>query len=190
MIIIDDELLFLFEDKTVKEWGYQQIPHSVVWVARSDGAMLTLTYNKEQEVVAWTRHDTIGSYKSVCSVPESSDVEDAVYCVVERTVNGNTVQYVERVHTRYFDDVRDAFFVDSGLSLDNPVTITGATSANPVVITAASHGFENGDEVDISDVTTGVNSAGAATGMSQINDLRFTVANKTTNTFELSGING
>lgn len=180
----------LFEDKTVKEWGYQQIPASVVWVARSDGAMLTLTYNKEQEVVAWTRHDTIGSYKSVCSVPESSDVEDAVYCVVERTVNGNTVQYVERVHTRYFDDVRDAFFVDSGLSLDNPVTITGATSANPVVVTAASHGFENGDEVDISDVTTGVNSAGAATGMSQINDLRFTVANKTTNTFELSGING
>ena len=180
----------LFEDKTVKEWGYQQIPHSVVWVARSDGAMLTLTYNKEQEVVAWTRHDTLGNYKSVCSVPESSDVEDAVYCVVERTVNGNTVQYVERVHTRYFDDVRDAFFVDSGLSLDNPVTITGATSANPVVITAASHGFENGDEVDISDVTTGVNSAGAATGMSQINDLRFTVANKTTNTFELSGING
>jgi len=180
----------LFEDKTVKEWGYQQIPHSVVWVARSDGAMLTLTYNKEQEVVAWTRHDTLGSYKSVCSVPESSDVEDAVYCVVERTVNGNTVQYVERVHTRYFDDVRDAFFVDSGLSLDNPVTITGATSANPVVVTAASHGFENGDEVDISDVTTGVNSAGAATGMSQINDLRFTVANKTTNTFELSGING
>ena len=180
----------LFEDKTVKEWGYQQIPHSVVWVARSDGAMLTLTYNKEQEVVAWTRHDTLGSYKSVCSVPESSDVEDAVYCVVERTVNGNTVQYVERVHTRYFDDVRDAFFVDSGLSLDNPVTITGATSANPVVVTAASHGFENGDEVDISDVTTGLNSAGAATGMSQINDLRFTVANKTTNTFELSGING
>lgn len=180
----------LFEDKTVKEWGYQQIPHSVVWVARSDGAMLTLTYNKEQEVVAWTRHDTLGSYKSVCSVPESSDVEDAVYCVVERTVNGNTVQYVERVHTRYFDDVRDAFFVDSGLSLDNPVTITGATSANPVVVTAASHGFENGDEVDISDVTTGVNSAGAVTGMSQINDLRFTVANKTTNTFELSGING
>jgi len=180
----------LFEDKTVKEWGYQQIPHSIVWVCRSDGAMLTLTYNKEQEVVAWTRHDTIGAYKSVCAVRESSDVEDAVYCVVERTVNGNTVQYVERVHTRYFDDVRDCFFADCGLSLDNPVTITAATKANPVVITAASHGFENGDEIDISDVTTGVNSAGAATGMSQINDLRFTVAGKTTNTFELSGING
>ena len=180
----------LFEEKTIKEWGYQQIPHSMIWVVRSDGVLLTLTYNKEQEVVAWTRHDTLGDFKSVCSVPETTDIEDAVYCVVERKVNGNTVQYIERVHTRHFNDVRDCFFVDSGLSLDNPVTITAATTANPVVITAASHGFENGDEVDISDVTTGVNSAGAATGMSQINDLRFTVANKTTNTFELSGIDG
>ena len=180
----------LFEDKTVVEWAYQQIPHSMIWVVRSDGKLLVLTYNKEQEVVAWTRHETLGNYKSVCSVPEATDVEDGVYCVVERTINGNTVQYIERVHTRYFDDVRDCFFVDSGLSLDNPVAITAATTANPVVITAASHGFENGDEVDISDVTTGVNSAGAATGMSQINDLRFTVANKTTNTVELSGSNG
>jgi hypothetical protein len=180
----------LFEDKIVKEWGYQQIPHSIIWVVRDDGKLLTLTYNKEQDVAAWTRHETLGNYKSVCSVAEPTDVEDAVYLVVERTVNGNTVQYIERVHTRYFDDVRDCFFVDSGLTFDNPIAITGATSANPVVITANSHGFENGDEVDISDVTTGVNSAGTATGMSEINDLRFTVANKTTNTFELSGING
>jgi len=180
----------LFENKTIAEWGYQQIPHSMIWVVQSDGTLLTLTYNREQEVVAWTRHDTVGSFKSVCAVPESNDVEDGVYFVVERTINGNTVKYIERLHTRYFDDVRDSFFIDSGLSLDVPVAITGATAANPVVITAASHGFSNGDLVDISDVTTGTNSAGAATGMSQINDLRFTVANATTNTFELSGVDG
>ena len=47
-------------------------------------------------------------------------------------------------------------------------------------MTAASHGLSNGDRVFIGNVT----------GMTQLNNREFTVANKTTNTFELSGING
>ncbi len=59
-------------------------------------------------------------------------------------------------------------------------TITGATRANPVVITSNGHGFVNGDVVWISGVS----------GMTQINSKAFVVANKTTNTFRLSGVNG
>ena len=59
-------------------------------------------------------------------------------------------------------------------------TLTGATRANPVVITSKSHGFSNGDVVWISGVG----------GMTQINNRAFVVANKTTNTFQLSGVNG
>ena len=58
--------------------------------------------------------------------------------------------------------------------------ITGATQANPVVITATSHNFSNGDTVYISD----------AGGMTEINNISFTIANVTTNTYELSGIDG
>ena len=58
--------------------------------------------------------------------------------------------------------------------------ISGATAANPVVVTATGHGFENGDKVWIQDVV----------GMVEINDLEFTVAGKTTNNFQLSGIDG
>lgn len=58
--------------------------------------------------------------------------------------------------------------------------ITGATKANPVVITSANHGYANGDVVYISGVT----------GMTQLNGNVYTVANKTTNTFQLQGING
>jgi Flp pilus assembly protein TadG len=59
-------------------------------------------------------------------------------------------------------------------------TITGATRANPVVITSNGHGFSNGDYVRITNVS----------GMTQLNNKIFTVANKTTNTFQLSGVNG
>lgn len=54
------------------------------------------------------------------------------------------------------------------------VTITGATTASPVVCTAASHGFSDGDWVWID----------GATGTTEINGLR-QITNKDTNTFEL-----
>ncbi len=57
-------------------------------------------------------------------------------------------------------------------------TITNATAANPVVITANSHGFSNGDEIYIDNVG----------GMTQLNGRQFRVANKTTNTFRLKNL--
>lgn len=72
------------------------------------------------------------------------------------------------------------FFKDGGILTETPVSITAATKANPVVVTAASHGFSNGDRVIITSVS----------GMTQLNNREFTVANQTTNTFQLSGIDG
>jgi hypothetical protein len=62
----------------------------------------------------------------------------------------------------------------------NIKTITGATAADPVVITAASHGFLNGWLVKITDVV----------GMTELNSLIVRVANKDANTFECYGLNG
>ena len=67
-----------------------------------------------------------------------------------------------------------------GLDGENLTPITGATVANPVVVTAVAHGRVNGDKVFLHDVG----------GMVEINDLYFTVAGKTADTFQLSGING
>jgi hypothetical protein len=57
--------------------------------------------------------------------------------------------------------------------------ISGATNATPIVITNTGHNLQNGDLVEI----TGVNGNTAANGIR-------TVANRTANTFELSGIAG
>lgn len=54
-------------------------------------------------------------------------------------------------------------------------SISGITKSNPGVVTASNHGFQNGDTVYI----TGVN------GMTQANNRSYTVANPTTNTFQL-----
>lgn len=54
-------------------------------------------------------------------------------------------------------------------------TITGATAANPVVVTSASHGLANGTYVVISGVV----------GMTKLNGNRYKLANVAANTFEL-----
>ena len=71
------------------------------------------------------------------------------------------------------------FFKDGGILTEATKTITAITKANPAVVTATSHGYSNGDRVFVSGVV----------GMTEVNNREFTVANKTTNTFELSGIN-
>lgn len=115
----------LFTNKEITDWCYQQVPNSNAWCVRNDGTLLGLTYMREQQVVGWHRHDTsLGAFESVCCITEGQ--EDAVYAVVRRTVNGKTRRYIERFANRDFADIKDAFFVDSGLSYDG--RNTGATT--------------------------------------------------------------
>jgi hypothetical protein len=139
----------LTRNNTIEDWAYQQSPDSVLWAVRDDGVLLGLTALKEQEVYGWHRHTTEGAFESVATIPGSG--YDEVWLLVNRTIGGSTVRYVERMMPDLEDEtyVHDAFYVDSGLTLDTPLTISGATQADPVVITASSHGFSNGDTVSI-----------------------------------------
>jgi len=85
----------LFAGKQIVEWAYSQAPHSMVWAVLDDGSVAALTYMREHEVWGWSRHDTDGTFESVCSVAEGN--EDATYFVVKRTINGTTKRYIERL---------------------------------------------------------------------------------------------
>lgn len=155
----------------ITDMAYQQEEDSIVWAVTADGALIGCTYLRDQNVVAWHRHPVGGELtlvESVAVIPSADSLRDELWVTVKRRVNGITKRFVEYLNP----DI----FVDSGLTLDNPVTITGITAANPVVVTAASHGFVNGDLVDIKDVV----------GMTEVNGNRYKVADKTTNTFELT----
>ena len=112
----------MFENYEIVDWCYSQEPYSIVWVVRDDGTMLSLTYLREQNVYAWCRHTTNGSFESVCSVSEGD--QDVVYAVVKRTINGSDVRYVERMKERVWTTIDDAFFVDSGLTYSGAATTT------------------------------------------------------------------
>lgn len=122
----------LFTGHQITEWAWAEEPFKIAWCVREDGQLLSFTYLKEQDVYAWAHHDTLGRYKSVCSISEPP--EDAVYTIVERLVQSQYRQYIERTASRNFNgDVSQAWFVDCGLQY--PLTYPAAT-ATPAATTA------------------------------------------------------
>lgn len=136
----DDDLTLesshLFKGFTIVDWDYQKAPNYTVWVVRNDGVLLSLTYLPEQQLVAWAHHDTQGTVENVCVIPEGN--EDAVYVVVNRTINGSTVRYLERMAAfDIIDPVNDPMFMDAALTYDgrnagvngaNTMTLSGGTT--------------------------------------------------------------
>jgi len=112
----------LFFGHRLVDWCWAEEPFKLVWAVRDDGALLSLTYLKNQDVMAWCRHDTQGAFLSVASVSEG--MENAVYFVVSRTIpgvnGGQPVVTVERLASRNLltggdADIAKAWFVDCGL---------------------------------------------------------------------------
>lgn len=112
----------LFDYHTVVQLAFTRSPLQSLWSVRDDGVLLGMTYVPEHEIRAWHQHTTDGFFESACSVAEGD--EDALYVVVRRVINGRTVRYIERKHTRRFDTPADQFFVDSGITYSGPPAST------------------------------------------------------------------
>lgn len=157
----------LFVNSQIKQWTWAEEPFKLVWAVKTDGGLLCLTYLKEQEVYAWTRHDTNGLFVSVCSITESSNPDatigvaplvDAVYVITKRYIQGGWRYYSERMDNRLWRNVEDTFAVDSGLAY--PLTYPDATLSaqscspkyndeGPVLFTASSSVFTADNVGDI-----------------------------------------
>jgi hypothetical protein len=114
---------------------YQQDPQSLVWGVRNDGRMAGFTYEREQQVTAWHRHelggvgdssDGIPKVKSVCSVPNIDGTRDELWMTVQRYIDSGTVHYVEYMGKLWDDDdeQENAFFLDCGATYDGSATTT------------------------------------------------------------------
>ena len=117
----------LFDFRTISDMCYTRSPTPIVWNVSSIGQLIGMTYVPAEEVKAFHTHSTRGYFESVCSVAEGD--EDIVYAIVQRTINGADVRYVECFSERFYTDPEDAFFVDCGLTYDGAeaTTITGLT---------------------------------------------------------------
>jgi len=131
----------------IVEMAYQEEPLAIIWCVRNDGELIALTYQREQEVVAWHRHifgGAFGSSKAVCesvAVIPTEDSEYELYMIIKRTINGATTRYVEYLNTFDFDQTDNTSFnfLDSQLNYSGATsTLNGDISNSATTVTVAS----------------------------------------------------
>jgi hypothetical protein len=128
----------------IVQWVMQTKPKAMLWAVRTDGTLIGLTYEQVENVRGWHRHTTQGAFESVCVVPVNAPTDEQtedVYVSVRRTVNGQTVRYIER-----FDKTLE---LDGALSYHGPlademsgldhleglaVTVVDKSSGKPAVV--------------------------------------------------------
>ncbi len=139
----------LFQDKKIEYIAFSKAPYRILYVIFNDGTMATMTYNKKQKLCGWGRAETQGMFESVTVIHEGN--EDVAYFIVKRTINNQTVRYIERNKTRIINDAKKAFLVDCGLyaHFDTPVTSVSGLQhlANTNVIVLADGGVIEGLKV-------------------------------------------
>ena len=140
-----------------KQLSYQQEPNQIIWCARNDGQLVGLTYQREQQVVAWHRHIFGGSFgsgnavcESVATIP-TDDSEYQTYVIVKRTINGATKRYVEFIHQYKFDETDDTSFnfLDSQLEYSGSAvtTISGLSHLEGQTVSVLADGSTHPDKV-------------------------------------------
>lgn len=161
--------------------AFSREPQPVLWAMRADGYLATLTYDRGEGVVAWARQIvTGGRVRSLAIIPGFDDTaqRDEVWMVVQRTIDGEVKYQIEFIEhdMRYGALPGEAFFVDSGLTYDNPLPIKSVTISTGVVLRVTAHGLSNGDLVDLDELRGDAEN---------LNQKRFKVGEATADTFRL-----
>lgn len=77
----------MFEGKKIVSWTIQDDNGQIVWMALDDGSLVSLSYQQDQQLQAWARHDTDGEVLQVMTLKQA-DQKDILLMSVRRTNTG------------------------------------------------------------------------------------------------------
>jgi len=81
----------------IKRIAIQRQPDTRIHCVLSDGTVAILIYDRAENVRCWVKYETDGLVEdAVVLVSAAGETEDNVYYVVNRTINGATVRYLEK----------------------------------------------------------------------------------------------
>lgn len=121
------------------------------------------------------------TFESIAVIPNPTDNYDEVWAVVSRD-NG---VYIERMLSRYIPRLsvgeqaimlEDQVRMDCSTTFNDSISITNVSLGSATTLTASSHGLSNGDTIIVRCID----------GTTQLNNNTYKVANKTTDTFEIT----
>jgi len=102
----------------IKQIAFQRGRSDILWMVRNDGVLVGITLKSKEDVSGWHQHKIGGADVNITSVAIEplEDGYDRVWIVVERTINGTAVCYLEYFtepfegvsKTDYYTDDEDA----------------------------------------------------------------------------------
>jgi hypothetical protein len=124
LFFFSDHLTKSERNSGIKEIAVAQSPNNLIYVVLNNGDMAVGQFNRQQEVLGWELFQTKGEYKSVAT--NAVGDHDEVWVIVERYINGASVQYIERFDE--FDDnngleASDGFLDSFGI-FGTPISVT------------------------------------------------------------------
>lgn len=110
-------------------------PNSIAWACCANGDLLGLTYQLEQDVLAWHPHSIGGGgvVESVTTIPAPSGDHDQLWLQVRRVINGQVVRYIEYKDRDWREDehaLEDALFSDCALTFDGTLASSATISGS------------------------------------------------------------
>lgn len=139
---------------TAMDFG--RLPDPLAYFIRADGVMPVITYNREQNIMAWARYVTQGNFESVACIFGAP--ADEVWVSVARTLNGVTVRTIEifTIDPAEYPNLQTNLLLDCAVQflagVSNPTTgtsftagdtqVTGLTWLEGVTVTAVIDGAE------------------------------------------------
>ena len=169
----------LFDRFNIRQQTYAKAPTPFVWfVSRPNagnplaGKLLGLTYVPDEQIGAWHQHVTLGTFESVCAIPDG--VEDRLYAVVTRDLGGGNTFMVERLGRQLAPVFANSFHVDSGLTYEGPATTTlsGLERYNGLTVQFLANGIPGTGTVAAGSLTVPAGTTVAHVGLQFVTDIR------------------
>lgn len=119
--------------------AWQQTPVKTYWCAVGDGFLCSLTYLKNNGIMAWSKHVIGGNNVKVENIViMHGDKHDLLWMIVRREVGGKFVRYIEYMQPPYdplSQEEFKQFYVDSGIQKEKKAKIKDITKQSNAYIT-------------------------------------------------------
>ena len=108
----------------IKRLCWANYPQPMIYAITDTGKLLTGIFDPHAGIIGWSRHDTVGEFRDICTIHE--DGAEAVYIVVRRT-NGTMLE--KFAGPDYFDKAFGGWqlHLDSGIERSFPAPVTVVT---------------------------------------------------------------
>ena len=132
----------------IRAMAFSQNPEPMLWCVMLDGSLLTCTYNRAQEVIAWAKHTTQGTFESVAVTYGDTANADDVWFVVLR----NGTRRLEKIDVAFWANLYNGgrlYHMDGAVTKTGAAftSVTGLTHLNGLTAKVTANGIAQTDAV-------------------------------------------